>query len=204
MVVRRALIVSLVTLIALFGGVGSAAGAAPDPLKSGLWGQDFRGTYRFHDMTLAWMQAAVNRANATIGHIDARNPDFEASTGTTNGDVHYWPASQNDCDGSLTWIGCADAFSSLTYRLWLSSGRCWTDGTNLTCAGTQYDVETVALNEMGHVNRLSHHLPEAPHGSNPNYSDAVVQAYPDPFGHVFGTNRAIRWADHQALHALYP
>lgn len=75
---------------------------------------------------------------------------------------------------------------------------CWTDGTNSTCGGTRYDVETVALNEMGHVNRLGHHV-------NPDYADAVVQAVPYPFGSAtgFGTNRALRWADHQALHALY-
>lgn len=180
---------------------------AADPTKSGVWPLDFVGTYWFHDMSTGWMRTAVNAASTSIGHIDARNPDFHVSTSSSaTGDVHFWPASQNSCDGSTTWTGCADAYTNRTFRLWLSSERCWTDGTNSTCTNRpRYDVQTVALNEFGHVNRLGHHLPEATHDVDAaSYADAVVQAYPDPVGHPFGTRRAFQWADHDALHRLYP
>lgn len=53
-----------------------------------------------------------------------------------------------------------------------------------------------SLNEMGHVNRLQHHI-------NPAYADAVVQVTMYPYGQTYGTNRALRWADRGALDARY-
>ncbi|MFP5343318.1 MAG: hypothetical protein ACLGIJ_10410 [Candidatus Limnocylindria bacterium] len=50
----------------------------------------------------------------------------------------------NLCDGSQYWKACADAYTNQTFRLWFASNYCWTDGTNNTCGGTRYDVETVA------------------------------------------------------------
>jgi hypothetical protein len=50
---------------------------------------------------------------------------------------------------------------------------------NRTCSGSTpsevdtYDVQSVVLNEMGHVNTLGHHV-------NPDYGDAVVQLDPGP------------------------
>lgn len=176
-----------------------ANAAANDPTYSNVWGTNFVGTYYFHsaDFTLGWMKSAVNRANATIGHRTSRNPDFHATTSTSaNGAVHFMSSNTNDCDGVYGWKACADAYSNQTFRLWFANNFCWTDGTNNTCGGTRYDVETVALNEMGHVNRLRHHV-------NPAYADAVVQVTVYPYGQTYGTNRALRWADGGALNALY-
>lgn len=143
------------------------------------------------------MKSAVNRANNTIGHRRTRNPDFHATTSTSaNGNVHFMSSNANACDNVFGWKACADAYSDRTFRLYLASNYCWTDGTNNTCGGTRYDVETVALNEMGHVNRLQHHV-------NPAYADAVVQVTVYPYGQSFGTNRALRWADGAALTELY-
>lgn len=174
--------------------------AANDPTYSNVWGTNYYGVYYFHsaDFTLGWMKSAVNTANATIGHRTSRNPDFHETPSTfANGAVHYMSSVTNLCDGAQYWKACADAYSNQTFRLWFASNYCWTDGTNSTCGGTQYDVETVALNEMGHVNRLQHHV-------NPAYADAVVQAAPYPFSNAtYGKNRALRWADIGALNALY-
>lgn len=191
----------IASLLLLSSAPARARANLSDPRYSNVWGLDFGGTYYFHgnEFPAAWMKSAINRANATIGHGDARNPDFHVTTSTSaNGVVHYMSSATNDCDLVYNWRGCADAYPDRTFRLWLASNACWTDGTNSTCGGTRYDVETVALNEMGHVNRLGHHV-------NPDYADAVVQADVYPYGSStgFGTNRALRWADHQALHALY-
>ncbi|MBI2764042.1 MAG: hypothetical protein HYX54_09935 [Chloroflexi bacterium] len=180
-------------------------GAAPDPLKTDVWGKGFVGTYRFaSNVTLGWMKSAISRAVGTISHTAYANPDFHLTSGSSaNGTIQYLSSSTYACDISYGWKGCGDAYSDKTFRVWLASNYCWTDGTSSTCTGTKYDAETVALNEMGHVNRLSHHLPATPHDTNAAYGDAVVQAIPDPFGHPFGTNRYLRWADLDALHALY-
>lgn len=204
---RRRLALALGALL-MTASVGNVQAAAPDPLKSALWPLDYVGSYYFYaEMSAGWMRTAINAANTTIGHRSTRNPDFHPTTSSSaKGKIRYRAASQNSCDGSFTWTACADAYSDFTWRLWLSSEKCWTDGSNNTCSsGTKYDVQTVALNEMGHINRLSHHLPTTRHDDNPDYDDAVVQLIPDPVGstHPFGVNRAIRWADHAALYSRY-
>jgi len=168
-------LVAVALVFASFDSTSTARAAANDPIYSNVWGINFVGTYYFHDadFTLSWMRSAVNRANATIGHQTARNPDFHPTASTTaNGNVHYMSSVSNLCDGFKYWKACADAATDRTFRLYFASNYCWTDGTTSTCGGTQYDVETVALNEMGHVNRLKHHL-------NPAYGDAVP---PCPLG----------------------
>lgn len=189
-----------------------ARGGAPDPLKTDIWGKSFIGTYRFAaNVTVGWMKSAISRAVATISNTSYANPNFRLTSGSSaNGTIQYVSSVQGapgalSCDGSWNWKGCGDAFSDKTFRVWLASNYCWTDGASSTCTGTKYDAETVALNEMGHVNRLSHHLPTTPHDTNATYGDAVVQAIPDPVGsgHPFGTNRYLRSADQAALHALY-
>jgi len=191
-------------------GPSATLGAAPDPLKTDVWGKGFVGTYRFaSNVSLPWMKSAISRAVGTISHTDYANPDFHLATGSSaNGTIQYLSSAQGapgaqSCDGIWNWKGCGDAYADQTFRVWLASNYCWTDGTNSTCTGTKYDVETLALNEMGHVNRLLHHLPETPHDTNTAYGDAIVQAIPDPFGHAFGTNRYLRWADLNALQTLY-
>lgn len=194
------ILVAVALVFASFDSTSTARAAANDPISSNVWGINFVGGYYFHDadFTLGWMRSAVNRANATIGHQSTRNPDFHATTSTTaNGAVHCMSSSTNACDNVYGWKACADAYTNQTFRLWFASNFCWTDGASSTCGGTQYDVETVALNEMGHVNRLQHHV-------NPAYGDAVVQVnvypYSDP---TYGRNRALRWADTGALRTLY-
>lgn len=187
---------------------GPALSAANDPyLGTWKWPTAFGGTYHYHaPFTRSWMQSAVNRANATIGHSDYQNPDFHLTTSSsTNGSVELL-SNTNSCAGSFGWTACATySPSAQTWNLWFATQRCWSDGTNQTCSDeVPYDVETVALNEMGHVNTLAHHVPAVQHyEAGSNYDDAVVQKYADPVGHPFGTNRALRWADLGALRARY-
>jgi len=53
-------------------------------------------------------------------------------------------------------------------------------------------VQTVTLNEMGHVSFLGHHV-------NPDYSDAVVQAQPVAYPNTNWSMRTLRQMDNARL-----
>ena len=211
MAIRARGAATFLAAVALVFATGPRAvlGAANDPyLGTWKWPTAFGGTYHYHSsFGRTWMQSAVNRANSTIGHSDAQNPDFHlTSASSTNGSVELRSSATNPCFGDYGWVGCARySPTNLTWELWLATEECWTDGTYQTCSDSPpYDVQTVALNEMGHVNPLAHHDPGVPHyQAGSNYDDAVVQAIPDQVGHTYGTNRALRWADLGALRARY-
>jgi hypothetical protein len=59
-----------------------------------------------------------------------------------------------------------------------------------------YDVQTVVLNEMGHVNTLGHH-------DNPSYADAAVQADPRAYSQTYWKRRSLACADNAALLARF-
>lgn len=200
----------VMVVLALVISPGRAFAQANDPYQGPWsWPRDYTGTYRVDSsITLAWMKNSISYANAVIGHSAARNPDFHATTSSSaNGVVLKIASGPNCLGGPGPWVGCAKYSPGvLTWEVWLQGNVCWTDGTNNTCTtSTRFDVQTVMLNELGHVNTLAHHLPETGHDTNPDYDDAVVQAVPDPVGtgHPFGTNRSLRWADIGALRTRY-
>lgn len=181
-----------------------------DPLLSAdhdtyVWPSGFVGTYAFGDsFDIAWMKEAVRDGQAAIGHSSARNPDFHsvAESEPHNGHVKLLDPQQNPCDESLRWAACADPYAGRTFRLWFSKRECWVDADIehqcfLEPSAPDYDLQSVALNEWGHVNELGHHV-------NPLYGDAVVQADLKPVSNdAFGINRALRWADRGRLLARY-
>jgi hypothetical protein len=186
---------------------GPATAADYDPVLLGwTWPAGYTGSWRFGSFpTTAWMRTAVTNAVTTISHSPYRNPDFEYTTGTSaNVTVEYVDPSLNACPGlyPYTWIGCAKTSATspfTTWRVWLASNRCWTNGSGgRTCASDTgaFDVETLTLNEMGHVNILAHHV-------NPAYSDAVVQAVPTSYPNTDWQMRSLRWADTGRLNLLY-
>ncbi|MBI2776341.1 MAG: hypothetical protein HYX57_03600 [Chloroflexi bacterium] len=196
------------------------AANANDPLNAGVWGANFRGTYQWGpNLTVGWMRSQASAAIATIGHTLYRNPDFELTTSSSaNGivdmkDNHSTPCPDADPGHThIEWLACADPNPDRTWFVWLtnigvsdSPDRCWWDGStsaNRTCSGftpsevDTYDVQSVVLNEMGHVNTLGHHV-------NPDYGDAVVQLDPVHYNHTFWKNRTLRSADLGALLARY-
>jgi hypothetical protein len=200
-----------VMLLALLPGIGFAN--APDPYQgTWQWPRDFIGTYKYASSFggYDWMKQAVDRANTTIGHWGrVENPDFhrDPSDPSPNGVVSLLPRASS-CFGNIsTWDGCAHYSSNtLTWTLWFATEDCWTDGNTRSCSDSPpYDVETVALNELGHVNTLAHHPPMTSHDAQGpgTYLDAVVQAVPDPAGHAYGVRRSLAWADSQALGDRY-
>ncbi|MBY0397892.1 MAG: hypothetical protein K2X91_15675 [Thermoleophilia bacterium] len=202
--------------LALLLVVGSAAptpaaAAAPDPpleqLGGWTWPPGFTGTWRFGSFpTTSWMRTAVTSAVNAASHTRYRNPDFESTTSASaNVTVEYKDSSlsENYCTpGIYNWVGCAKTGISapfMTWQVWLASNRCWTNGAGgRTCASDTgaFDLQTVTLNEMGHVNVLAHHV-------NPAYADAVVQADPVPYPNTNWQMRTFRWADGGGLSLLY-
>lgn len=209
---RRGSLVLAIVVAASVVLVPSSAALADqnDPLYPRVWANGYQGSYVFRSsFDVAWMKEAVRDANATIGHSSARNPDFHstAETDPHDGHVRLRDSSAVDCGGSFRWLACA---GTSEYLLWFSSEYCWRSGANHTCFNhpdaADYDLESVALNEVGHINGLVHHQPDVPHEGNADvYGDAVVQAYADRYGygHQFEVNRALRWADIGALKTRY-
>lgn len=214
---RRTTRTSRVKIIALLAGVilatsvPATASAHNDPyIGSWKWPNDYVGTYRFDSsFSIGWMRSAVSRAVTTIGHQDSRNPDFHTTTSSSATGVVSLRSNGTSCGGpgNTGWGACAQySPANLTWTLRFATQWCWTDGTSTSCTDTSpYDTESVALNEMGHVATLAHHLPTTSHGVQgaATYGEAVVQAVPDPFSHVFGVRRSLGVADHGALHARY-
>lgn len=70
-------------------------------------------------------------------------------------------------------------------------------GAYRTCSTTStFDVWTIVLMEMLHVNALDHH-------ANPDYWDAVSQKDPVAYPGTYWQNRSLRWADTSALQYWY-
>ena len=203
-------IVALLAGVILATSVPATASAHNDPyIGSWQWPTDYVGTYRFDStFSIGWMRSAVSRAETTIGHQDSRNPDFHTTTSSSANGVVSLRSNGNSCNGSVyPWGACAQySPANLTWTLWFASQWCWTDGASTSCTDApRYDVESVALNEMGHVNTLAHHPPTTSHDvqGSTTYGESVVQFVPDPASHVFGVRRSLGVADHGALHARY-
>lgn len=192
---------------------------ANDPLNlPAIWPFGFSGTYRWGPgFTSSWMRTQESAAISTIGHTAYRNPDFHLTTSSSaNGVVDMKNAHTTSCpDGHahdhFGWLACADPATDRTWFVWLTNlgtsddpDWCWWDGAtsaNRTCSPTPsqvntYDVQTVVLNEMGHVNELGHH-------ANPEYLDAVVQLNSVAYAGTYWKNRALRSADLGALKTRY-
>ncbi|MBI3748864.1 MAG: hypothetical protein HY262_08475 [Chloroflexi bacterium] len=215
---RRTTRPSRVKLVALLAGVILAASVPATAsahndgyLGSWQWPTDYLGTYRFDSsFSIGWMRSAVSRAVTTIGHQDSRNADFELTTASSANGVVSLRSNGTNCGGpgNTGWGACAQySPANLTWTVWYATQWCWTDGTSTSCTDTpRYDVETVGLNELGHIATLAHHLPTTSHDAQgpTTYGESVVQSVPDQASHVpFGVRRSLGLADTGALHARY-
>lgn len=155
----------------------------PDPAGTrGPWTQEQRLEYGWlagYVPPPATMQPAINRAAADSNSTNAsRAADFAQGAG--EGLVAYGASGTNWSCGSAG-IACYSGGASFGWfhvnlRV---HGTILTnpDGSRFTVrwcdidssSGSCWDVENVALDEMGHVLLLDHH-------SNPDYTDAVVQS----------------------------
>jgi hypothetical protein len=176
---------------------------------------DYVGTYRYDSsFGLTWMRNEANAAMPKIGHSPYRNPDFHVTTSTSaNGTLKMANSNVTSCLGSFNWLGCAlyDP-ATLKWSVTLGNHDSWVRGDNVcwvnggayaTCTDDhQYDVWTLVLNEMGHINTLGHHF-NTNNFDDSQYGDAVVQAMPRYKGETLWQMRDLRWADSTALMLRY-
>lgn len=203
---RRWLGAGFVLLVAI-GSVAPApaAGAAADPLLDlgWTWPRGTQGTWRFGSFpSTGWMRTAVTTAINATSHTSYSNPDFEFTAGASANVTVEYRDGGTSCAGRTGWVACAKTGVNspfTTWWVWLASNRCWTNGAGGRTCGSDtgaFDVSTVTVNEMGHVNFLAHHV-------NPAYADAVVQKDPTAYPNANWQMRSFRWADNGRLNLLY-
>lgn len=202
---KRKIVAAVAALLLTFVGAGIASGNAADPFMDfgWKWSKGYVGTFRYDSSfpTTTWMRQAATASVNHISHSPYQNPDFNITTSSTaNVHLQFLNGDTTSCAGSFGWVGCAKTTLNSPFTTWwviLASNRCWTNGTSSTCTtSSRFDVQTVTLNEMGHVSFLGHHV-------NPDYSDAVVQAQPVAYPNTNWSMRTLRQMDNARLGNLY-
>jgi hypothetical protein len=170
------------TLVVIAAGMVPAALAhGPDPLLGTRpWNQNQVVPYTWQSGSVppSWMQPGLDAGAADVGESrDSRAASFVRQSGaaSTFAYVSYMP-----CPSYA--IACADrtgvpsSFAGLWFRVqgwvfdwgtmrWCQAQATFSDGC--------YDVENIALDELGHIEMLGHHVN---YDDGSDFTDAVVQA----------------------------
>ena len=165
---------------ALAAGVGPVAAHGPDPIVGGaLWGQDQTVTYQWRagQVPPDWMAASIN---AAAGDASASRGSRAATLVKTAGTSASLIAYGEPTGCSSAGLACFDrAGAPNSFKMWFRAhGYVFDWGTLRWCQGQAtftngcFDVETIALDEFGHVEALGHHVNLA---DGSDYLDAVVQ-----------------------------
>ena len=166
------------TLLVLSLSAAPVLGAAPNPTILPAWPQDTVLGYTWSSSALppTTMRSVVAlAANDATASRASRAPSFVASSGPNA--MSYGPS--NPC--GVNGLACFSRDPAHGYwHLWFrENGHRYDWGTLSWCEMTGspngcYEAETIAIDELGHVDGLDHHV-DLPDGSD--YLDAVVQAY---------------------------
>lgn len=173
------------------GAPGSIIANGPDPAGSwGKWSQEQRLVYGWltgYVPPATTMQPPINRAAADSNSTNTSKAAAFAP-GAGEGLIAYGASGTGWTCGptgiACFWGGGSGGWFHINFRvhgtvLTNPDGSTFTvrwcdiDASNSSC----WDVENVALDEMGHVLLLGHH-------SNPDYLDAIVQASSHTMGGV--------------------
>ncbi len=156
-----------------------AAAHGPDPRLSGaLWSQDQAVGYawRTGQVPPDWMAAAIDAAASDVGGSRRARAATFFRTSSAGSLVAY--GEPTGC--SSAGIACFDRSGApSTFRMWFrANGYRFDWGTLRWCQAPSslsdgcFDAETIALDELGHVEILDHHVNYA---DASDYTDAVVQ-----------------------------
>ena len=179
--------------------------STPDPTISPAWPIDTALAYRWATGAVppSAMATAINAAAAdATASRGSRAPSYAYSSGAPNS-VSY--GTSNPC--GVNGLACfsrnpASAYWHLWFREnghrydWGALSWCEMTGSPSGC----YRVETITIDELGHVSGLDHHV-NLPDGSD--YADAVVQTYSHPRPQVGWSASAFGRCDVATLQQVY-
>ena len=174
------LLLTVALALALSGGATVPTAAhSPDPaLGSELFAQDARLEYDWRTGAVppSAMRTAINAAAGDVAQSRAsRAATFAFDTAGTN------PIGYGTGTCGVNGLACFTRNAPNGFTMWFrEQGRVFDWGTLKWCQmytnppNGCYDVETVALDEFGHVEGLGHHVNFA---DDSDYTDAVVQTF---------------------------
>lgn len=173
---------TLVTALSLvhLGGATRALAHGPDPRLSGtLWARDqvLGYTWRAGQVPPDWMAAAIDLAAGDVSESRVSRAATFARVAGASSLVAY--GEPTGC--STAGLACFDRSGApKSFRMWFRAhGYRFDWGTLRWCQAPNalsdgcFDAETIALDELGHVEILDHHANLA---DGSDYDDAVVQA----------------------------
>jgi hypothetical protein len=169
----------LTAAAALIVATGSVSAHGPDPMLGGArWAQNQVVPYQWRSGQVppAWMAAAIDAAAADSNATRASRAATFTRTGSAASLIAY--GEPTSC--SAAGIACFSRVGApSSFKMWFRAhGYVFDWGTLRWCQGLStiangcFDVETIGLDEFGHVEILGHHANLA-NGSD--YLDAVVQ-----------------------------
>ncbi len=171
-------IATIAMIVALMTGSASAHG--PDP---NLGGASFG---QYQDLRFSW-RSGSEPTGAIKTAIKAAAADVNATRGSRAATFTYDSAGSNPigygagATCGVNGLACFTRSAPGGFTMWLrEQGHVFDWGTLRWCQASAtapngcYDVETIALDEFGHVEGLDHHVNFA---SGSDYEDAVVQTF---------------------------
>jgi hypothetical protein len=181
---RRGRAASLLLVAAMTAAVAGLtttriAAHSPDPALGGdTFAQDARLLYDWRTGAVppAAMRTAINAAAADVGETRAsRAATFVYDTAGSN------PVGYGTGTCGVNGLACFTRDAPNGFTMWFrEQGRVFDWGTLKWCQMYSdppngcFDVETIALDEFGHVEGLGHHVN---YSDDRDYTDAVVQTY---------------------------
>jgi hypothetical protein len=168
-----------IAALVVAAGVAPVSAHGPDPLMGGQrWAQDqiIGYDWRAKPVPPAWLQVAVDAAAADVTASRASRAARFVRMPNSSSIIGY--GEPTGC--SPAGIACFDRSGApSSFRMWFRAhGFAFDWGTLRWCQGLAtiadgcFDAENAALDELGHVEILGHHVNNADNG---DYRDAVVQ-----------------------------